>query len=226
MSISNAKIFADANALGEFAAQLTAKAAAKAIAERGAFHLVLAGGNTPRLCYEKLCGMDVDWSRVHIWFGDERCLPVGDSGRNDHMADETLLSHVAIPVAQIYRIPAESGPEKAADFYAALLARAPRMDMVHLGMGEDGHTASLFPAHETLADTRLAVPEFNSPKMPPERVSMGFKVLNAARRKLILAAGSGKHDAIKRIKAGQSLPVSMIEEATWLLDRAAAGADL
>jgi len=223
MSVLNARIFPDANALGQCAAELTAKAASEAIAARGAFHLVLAGGNTPRICYEKLRDMDVDWSGLHIWLGDERCLPVGDVERNDHMADETLLSHVAIPAAQIHRMPAELGPEKAAEIYAALLAAAPCMDMIHLGMGEDGHTASLFPGHATLSDARLAVPEFNSPKMPPERVSMGFSVLNAARQKLILAAGAGKHSAIKRIKSGQSLPVGMIESALWLLDNAAAG---
>ncbi len=223
MSVLNAQIFADADALGGFAALVTAQAAAEAIAARGVFHLVLAGGNTPRLCYEKLRDMHVDWSRVHIWFGDERCLPVGDAERNDRMADETLLSHVAIPESHIHRMQAELGPEIAAEKYAILLAGAPVMDMLHLGMGEDGHTASLFPGHTTLIDERLAVPEFNSPKPPAERVSMGLPILNAARQKLILAAGAGKSDALKRIRAGEKLPVAMIEDALWLLDRSAAG---
>jgi len=222
VSVLNAQIFADADELGQCAAELTAKAAAEAIAARGVFHLVLAGGNTPRMCYEKLRDMHVDWSRVHIWFGDERCLPVGDAERNDRMADETLLSHVAIPESQIHRMQAELGPEIAAEKYAALLADAPVMDMVHLGMGEDGHTASLFPGHATLADDRLAVPEFNSPKPPPARVSMGLRTLNAARQKLILAAGAGKSDALKRIRAGEKLPVAMVKDALWLLDCAAA----
>ncbi|MDX8391720.1 MAG: 6-phosphogluconolactonase [Mariprofundaceae bacterium] len=219
----NAKVFADADALGLFAAELTAKTAAQAIAARGVFHLVLAGGNTPRICYQKLREMDVDWSRVQIWFGDERCLPIGDSDRNDTMADETLLSHVTIPSAQVHRMHAELGPDKAAEAYTSLLHDAPAMDMVHLGMGEDGHTASLFPGHATLADAGLAVTEFDSPKMPPERVSMGLTVLNAARQKLILAAGAGKYDVLKRIRAGEMLPVAMIEDALWFIDQAASG---
>ncbi|MDQ6986353.1 MAG: 6-phosphogluconolactonase [Mariprofundaceae bacterium] len=223
MSLLNAQVFADADELGQFAAQLTTKAAREAIAARGVFHLVMAGGNTPRLCYEKLRDMDVDWSRTHIWFGDERCLPVGDAGRNDRMADETLLNYVDIPAAQVHRMQAELGPEQAAEKYAALLADAPVMDMVHLGMGEDGHTASLFPGHATLADDRLAIPEFDSQKAPPQRVSLGLNVLNAARQKLILAAGAGKSDALKRIQAGEKLPVAMIEDALWLLDRTVAG---
>jgi len=228
MSLLNTQIFADADELGQFAAQLTAKAAREAIAARGVFHLVLAGGNTPRICYEKLRDMDVDWSRTHIWFGDERCLPVGDAERNDRMADETLLNHVAVPANQIHRMQAELGPEQAAETYAALLADTPdmdmvRFDMVHLGMGEDGHTASLFPGHATLADDRLAIPEFDSPKAPPQRVSLGLKALNAARQKLILAAGAGKADALKRIQAGEKLPVAMIEDALWLVDQAAVG---
>lgn len=223
----NRRIFADAAGLGQAAAELTRDACAEAIAARGAFHLVLAGGNTPRYCYEILRTMPLDWSRVHIWLGDERCLPVGDKDRNDRMADEALLSHVAIPAAQIHRMAAELGPDEGARLYARELSEAPamgmlRFDMVHLGMGEDGHTASLFPGHDTLSDARLALPVFDSPKPPPERVSLGLPVLNAARRKLILAAGAGKRDPLARIARGERLPVAMIEDALWLLDREAA----
>jgi len=223
----NRRIFNDAAGLGRAAAELTRDACAEAIAERGAFHLVLAGGNTPRYCYEILRTMPLDWSRVHIWFGDERCLPVGDKDRNDRMADEALLSHVPIPEHQIHRMAAELGPEEGARLYAQELFDAPatgmlRFDMVHLGMGEDGHTASLFPGHDTLSDARLALPVFDSPKPPPERVSMGLSVLNAARRKLILAAGAGKRDPLARIAGGERLPVAMIEDALWLLDEDAA----
>ncbi len=217
------QVFAGANELGRAAAELTAQAAAGAIAVRGAFHLVLAGGNTPRHCYKMLRDMGVDWPHVHIWFGDERCLPVGDAERNDRMADEALLAHVAIPISQIHRMAAELGPEEGARLYAEELAIAPVMDMLHLGMGEDGHTASLFPGHATLSDARLALPVFNSPKPPPERVSMGLSVLNAARQKVILAAGAGKREPLARIGKGERLPVAMIEDALWLLDKAAAG---
>ncbi len=216
-------VFPDAGELGRAAAQLTAQACAEAIAARGVFHLVLAGGNTPRHCYEMLRDMDVDWSRVHIWFGDERCVPPGDAERNDRMADEALLAHVAIPASQIHRMPAEFGPEEGARLYAGLLADAPVMDMLHLGMGEDGHTASLFPGHPALTDERLAIPVFNSPKPPPERVSMGLSVINAARQVLILAAGAGKQEAIARIRGGERLPAGLVHNPQWFIDRDAAG---
>jgi len=216
------RIFANSSELAIYAAELTAQAAAEAIEVRGAFHLALAGGNTPQACYARLREMEVAWSQVHIWFGDERCLPVDHPERNDYMARKALLMHVPVPVDQIHCIPAELGPAAAARSYADLL-QGVVMDMLHLGMGEDGHTASLFPGHATLADSRLALAEFHSPKPPPERVSMGLVAINAARKKLILVAGSGKQDALKLIKAGRRLPVTMVENALWLVDREAAG---
>jgi len=217
------QVHADAQELGRAAAEMTVLACTAAIAARGVCHLGLAGGNTPRFCYEALRDMDVEWSRLHIWFGDERCLPSGDVGRNDRMADEALLRHVAIPQSRVHRMPAELGPEEGAKRYAVMLATAPAMDVLHLGMGEDGHTASLFPGNAALADARLAVPVFNSPKPPPERVSMGFSMLNAARQILILAAGVGKQDALARIRSGERLPVAMVQHPLWFIDRDAAG---
>jgi len=214
---------ADAEAVAQYAADAVVKAAAAAIAERGVFHWVLAGGTTPKRCYELLRDAEIDWANVHIWFGDERCLPVGDAERNDRMADEALLNHVPVPFAQIHRMDAERGSELAAERYAALLADAPVMDLVLLGIGEDGHTASLFPDNPALNDPRLAVPVFNSPKPPPERVSMGYAVLNAARRCLIMVAGKGKADAISRIRNGERLPVARVSGSEWLIDQDASG---
>jgi 6-phosphogluconolactonase len=218
----NLKIHDDAEALGKAAAGLTETAAREAMEARGIFHLVLAGGRTPRICYMHLRDMDIDWLKVHVWFGDERCLPVDDPGRNDRMADEVLLNHVSIPVNQIHRIQAELGPERAAEVYA-LLVGSTVMDMVHLGMGEDGHVASLFPGHPTLADPRPVVPVFDAPKPPPERVSLGFPVLNAARQKVFMVTGAGKRHALHRIMSGESLPAAMVQDALWLVDRRAAG---
>ncbi|MDQ7000164.1 MAG: 6-phosphogluconolactonase [Mariprofundus sp.] len=214
---------ADAEAVAQYAANAVAESAAAAISARGVFHWVLAGGTTPKRCYELLRDADIDWPNVHIWFGDERCLPVGDAERNDLMADEALLNHVPIPPVQINRIVAELGPEIAAERYSALLADAPAMDMVLLGMGEDGHTASLFPGNPALDDQRLAIPVYNAPKAPPERVSMGYAVLNAARRCLIMAVGKGKAEAISRIRHGEYLPVARVENSEWLIDREAGG---
>jgi len=216
----------DAEAVAQYAANAVVEAAAAAISKRGVFHWVLAGGTTPKRCYELLRDADIDWPKVHIWFGDERCLPVGDVERNDLMADEALLSHVPIPSSQIHRMDAELGPEVAAARYDALLANAPTMDLILLGIGEDGHTASLFPDNPGLDDHRLAVPVYNSPKPPSERVSMGYAVFNAAQRCLIMVAGKGKADAISRILAGESLPVARVSGSEWLIDQDASGSSV
>ncbi|HCS13219.1 MAG: 6-phosphogluconolactonase [Zetaproteobacteria bacterium CG06_land_8_20_14_3_00_59_53] len=217
------EIFADAMALARVAAEWTVKACNQAIAERGVCHLVLAGGTSPRQCYEVMRGMQLDWSRMHIWFGDERCVPADHPDRNDCMADEALLSHVAIPHVQIHRMHAELGPEEGARLYAAELACVGRMDVVHLGMGEDGHTCSLFPGKPSLNDGRLAFGVSDSPKPPPERVTVGYAVLNAACHVLVLSAGKGKQEAIARIRAGEQLPVARVKNAIWYIDRDAAG---
>jgi len=214
---------ADAEAVSQFAADAVVKAAASAIAERGVFHWVLAGGTTPKRCYELLRDAEMDWPKVHVWFGDERCRPVGDAERNDLMADEALLNHVPIPPAQIHRMHAELGPEIAAERYCELLADAPVMDLILLGIGEDGHTASLFPGNPGLDDPHLVIPVYNSPKLPSERVSMGYAVLNTARRCLIMVAGKGKADAISRIRNGERLPVARVSGSEWLIDQDASG---
>jgi len=216
-------VFPNADALATEVARQAVHACEQAIADRGVFHWVLAGGNTPKKCYELLCDTELNWSRVHVWFGDERCLPVGDAERNDVMADAALLSHVPIPSTQIHRIPAELGPEQASDDYAALLADAPPMDLVLLGMGEDGHTASLFPGNKALADERLAVPVFHAPKPPSERVSMSYSVLDQARIRIVMVAGDGKKDALKLVQRGESLPVARLAACEWYVDEAAAG---
>lgn len=213
------QLFENPDALAGYAAKRVAELCLDAVAKNGVCHLVLAGGATPKRCYELLRSMELPWGLLHIWFGDERCLPVGDVERNDTMADSALLSYVPVPFAQIHRIPAELGPEFAAEAYADLLAAAPVMDIVLLGMGEDGHTASLFPDNPALQDERLAVPVFNSPKPPPERVSIGYGVFNAARHRLILVAGKGKADALARIGAGEALPIAAIVDGEWLIDR-------
>jgi len=219
----NVQVFADAQTLASAAAEWTAQACREAIAARGVCHLVLAGGSSPKLCYEALRALDVDWSRVHIWFGDERCVPVGHIDRNDRMADEALLSHVSIPASQIHRMQAELGPVEGAAHYADALASIGPMDVLHLGMGEDGHTCSLFPGKDSLHDDRPAFGVSDSPKPPPERVTLGYSVLNKARASLILSAGTGKQEALARIKAGENLPVARVTGAIWFIDQDAAG---
>ena len=202
-------------------AQRIAELAAQAIAARGVFHVALAGGETPRRCYEKLRDLTIDWAHVQVYFGDERCLPAGDAQRNDQMAFDTLLKHVAIPPGNIHTIPAELGAREAAAHYAAVLADIERLDLTLLGMGEDGHTASLFPDNPAAASTASVVPVFNAPKPPAERVSLGMSTLNAARHRIFLVAGAGKRDALGRILREEPLPAAYVVAAEWHLDRAA-----
>lgn len=210
--------FPDADALAAAVASRIVAVASQSIMARGAFHWALAGGATPRRCYQLLRRMDMDWRHVHIWFGDERCLPVGDAGRNDSMADAALLRHIPVPPDQVHSISSELGPARAAASYAELLRRAPALDMALLGMGEDGHTASLFPGNPALEDKHLAVPVFDAPKPPSERVSMGYSALNGAARRIVMVAGAGKCDAFMRIVRGERLPAACLSESEWYVD--------
>ncbi len=216
-------VFPDAEGLAAAVADSIASCAEADVRTRGVFHLVLAGGRTPRRAYETLRAKSVPWQRVHVWFGDERCLPRGSPGRNDAMAAEALLRHVPLPAEQIHPIPAELGPDAAAAAYARELASVPVLDLVLLGLGEDGHTASLFPGHPALRDPRPVVPVHDAPKPPPERVSMGLSLLNSARRRLVMAAGEAKHAAVMRIRRGEDLPAARLAAAEWYVDAAAAG---
>ncbi len=184
-------------------------AAEIAIAKRGKFKLVLAGGSTPEKVYQLLSRSHADWSKWHIYYGDERCLPASDKDRNSTMATLAFLGKVAIPAAQIFTIPAELGPEQGALQYLATVAEALPFDMVLLGMGEDGHTASLFPGHPHSPE-ELTHAVYNSPKPPPERVSISAKALSNSSELIFLITGSNKQDAVKAWKQGDDLPVAHI----------------
>jgi len=200
-----------------------AKSAANQIAgalRGGARSLVLAGGTTPKRCYEILAGLDVEWGRVAVLFGDERCVPPDHPDSNYRMAREALLSRVA--PATVYRMPGELGPEEGAREYARVVESVAPLDFVLLGVGEDGHVASLFPGHPLLQAKGLTAGIRDSPKPPPERVTLTLGALRDARRVLILATGSGKADAVARARRGE-VPSGMIADARWLIDRDAAG---
>ena len=200
-----------------------AAAAAADIAEAlrdGARNLVLAGGTTPQRCYELMAHMDVDWGRVTILFGDERCVRPDHPDSNYRMARESLLDRVS--PATVHRMPAELGPDEGAGLYAHVVASVGQLDVVTLGVGEDGHTASLFPSHPALKATALVVGIRDSPKPPPQRVTLTLPALRSARRVIILATGAGKADAVAKAKRGE-VPSGMIAGARWLIDRAAAG---
>jgi 6-phosphogluconolactonase len=216
-------VFEDAEAVAAQTAQRILRAAALAIGERGRFRLVLAGGRTPEAAYRMLVDADTDWSRWEIYFGDERCLPADHAERNSLMAERAWLDSVAIPADNLHPIPAELGAEAAAEAYRTVVNDALPFDLVLLGIGEDGHTASLFPGQQHRAD-ELVHAVHNAPKAPPDRVSLSARALSEAREVLVLATGAAKQAAIRGWRSGEQLPIATIGQPACidvLLDRAA-----
>lgn len=192
--------------------------ARQAIAQRGRFSLVLAGGSTPRHTYELLCSTEQDWSAWALYYGDERCLPKGHPQRNSSMVELTGLAGRA---GGHYPIPAELGAETAAAIYAGTIEGVLPFDMVLLGMGGDGHTASLFPGQHWAC--RAVIPVHDAPKPPPDRVSLSPGSLRACREMLALIAGRSKREALREWRAGRHLPIAEVADvpqATVLLDHA------
>ncbi|MCF8014368.1 MAG: 6-phosphogluconolactonase [Chromatiaceae bacterium] len=223
---TNVVLFDDKAAVAQAAAGAILAAADAAIARHGRFRLCLAGGTTPTAAYALLADADADWSRWWIYHGDERCLPIADPERNSLAADQAWLNRVSVPRGQVFAIPAELGAEVAAEAYEPFVAAALPFDLVLLGMGEDGHTASLFPGRK-VPDDRLAMPVHDSPKPPPDRVSLTTRALSQSEQLLILVTGSGKADAIRSWSAGEPLPVAQVATAAQsrvLIDGAAAAA--
>jgi 6-phosphogluconolactonase len=180
--------------------------------------VVLAGGSTPHRMYQ-LLQPGPAWARVTALFGDERCVPPEDPESNYRMAFADLLSRVH--PANVHRMPGELGAEEAARRYEEVVARYSPLDVVLLGMGPDGHTASLFPGAPELAAQGLVAPVHNAPKPPPDRVTLTLPALRAARRVVFLVTGADKADAVLLASRGE-VPSGMIPGAEYLLDRAAA----
>lgn len=202
-------VFEDPALVAAEAARRVLSAARQAIAARGVFRIVLAGGRTPLHAYRLLSEAEADWSGWQIYFSDERCLPPDHRDRNSKSAALAWLDRVRIPAANIHPIPAELGAEAAADAYRHQVQAALPFDLVTLGMGEDGHTASLFPGqgHPTGQPT---LPVHGAPKPPPDRVSLSAQALSDARGVMILVTGAGKRQAVAAWKAGEPLPVATI----------------
>jgi 6-phosphogluconolactonase len=206
---------ADELLLQQVAIETILVSAAQAIHKRGQFHLVLAGGNTPRGIYRGLCSAHTDWSAWHIYFGDERCVPPTDPARNSHMAAKAWLGHVPIPALQVHVIPGELGAIEAARNYAETLRSVGDFDLVLLGLGEDGHTASLFPGHEwgTVPGSPDTLAVFDAPKPPPQRVSLSAARLSRARQVIFLVSGESKHRAVAEWRVGKDIPARAIMSA-------------
>ncbi len=207
-----------------------AKAAANFIAQKideclrhqSRCRIALPGGNTPVLCLQKLSRLDLSWDQIEWYMGDERCLPIGHVERNDTMVSKILFNGQDPLKKHFFPIKAELGAEKAAKDYRAQIEAFDALDIVILGMGEDGHTASLFPNNNALTKQDSVVAVFNAPKPPEERVSLGLNTLIKAKCRIVLAPGEGKKEALKKLTKGEKLPISLIGPKHWFLDHVAA----
>lgn len=203
-------------------------------------HIGLTGGTVARIVHREIARLspasEVDWSRVVVWWGDERFVAPGDPERNSTQAREDLLDAVGVPAGHVIGVPstadADSVETAAAAYDGLLRSRDAELDVLMLGLGPDSHIASLFPGHPALdtAGDRLAVAVRDAPKPPPDRVSMTFAALNRARAVWFLVSGDGKADAVARTLAEPAPPIHEVpavgvqgrEETTWFLDRPAA----
>jgi 6-phosphogluconolactonase len=233
------KVYKDLEELSQAAAQLLLEAAQSATKTRGKFSLVLSGGNTPRRLYELLAEKpyrdQMPWSKTHVFWGDERCVPAGDERNNAHMARQILLDRVPIPDEQIHNMASTLPPIKAAEEYQNTLeayfsGQPPAFDFVLLGLGENGHTASLFPETAVLDEKRYWVSEVYVPNQQMWRVTLTAPILNQARKIVFLVEGASKALVLDQVVNGarhpKQLPAQLIQpqkgELLWLVDRAAA----
>ncbi len=235
-------VCSDLTDLSQQAASRFADVARQAVANQGQFNVCLSGGTTPRETYALLASEplrdEVPWPRVYIFWGDERCIPLDHPDNHYRMASDILLSKVPLPAQNVHRMRGEtSDPEEAASEYEALLRSffgltaedVPRFDLILLGMGADGHMASLFPGTGALVETQRLVVSNYVPKLGATRLTFTVRVLSHAHRIMFLVAGDSKADAVWTVLQGDDdqpkLPAQLVrpEKGTvlWLVDKAA-----
>ena len=246
MSRPTVVVHADAATVAQAVAARFVTRIVDAQAARGSASVVITGGTIVNDSLAAVAGSalrdTVDWSRLDLWWGDERFLPPGDPERNETQARSALLDSVPLDPSRVHAIPALGGayrrPEQAAEAYAEELARAarpedhgpvPTFDLVLLGMGPDGHVASLFPEHPALYEEGAVAGVRGAPKPPPERVTLTLSSINAARQVWVVATGEGKAKAVRLALSGAGpvqVPAAGVagRSTLWLLDRAAASA--
>ncbi len=217
--------------LAEAAASWTAERITGAVAARRACYLALAGGETPRGCYERLAGPPyrdrLPWASVFVYWSDERQVPLDDPASNYAMAKAALLDRVPIPAEQVF--PLVGDPTPALRRVPADAGGRPRFDVIHLGLGEDGHTASLFPGSPALHEAQaLVAAVHDAPKPPPDRLTLTLPVINAARAVLFMVQGASKREALARVRRRDpAVPATHVRpvdgELRFIVDRAAAG---
>jgi 6-phosphogluconolactonase len=236
------RIFAGLAAATDAALELVLSAAAEAVAERDSFSIALSGGNTPADLYRRLAAPPaverVRWPAVQVFFGDERCVPPGDPESNYGMVRRTLLAGAPVPAENVHRMAGELPPGVAAAMYEDELRNAfrlphdalPRFDLILLGMGPDGHTASLFPHTAALVERQRIVVANRVPQLNTDRLTLTLSVLNHARQVMFLVAGGDKADALAAVLEGPPAPERYPAQSVrptdgdliWLVDEAAA----
>lgn len=219
--MNNFKVYDNPETVAQAAADYLFQKINTCVDKKGLCHIVLPGGSTPARCLELLSKKSLPWGSIHWYPGDERCYPVGHTERNDTMIMAKLFSQKTQYESFFHPIPAELGPELGAKTYAILLNEINSMDIVILGMGEDGHTASLFPENPALEDKRSVVPVYDAPKAPDKRVSLGLTVLGNAEECIVIATGVNKQDALVKISKGTQLPITSVKPDVWFVDEAA-----
>ena len=233
----------DVDELNRRAAARLSDIAADAISRAGRFAVALSGGSTPKALYALLASPAyrdrLDWSRVHVFFGDERCVPPDHAESNYRMVEEALLSKIQITVRNIHRMDGEKEPGQAAEeyehelreFFALGPGQWPRFDLILLGLGEDGHTASLFPGSPVLDEQKRLVAAAYVEKLEAHRLTLTLPVINNAGEIIFLIAGAGKRPMVERLLGGSEadgeLPAARVRPVggrlTWLISRDAAG---
>lgn len=221
------RIVCDSKDLPAKAAERIALELTRGIAARGRASLALAGGTTPKATYEALAGLPLDWSVIDVFFGDERCVPAEHADSNYRMARLALFERIAIPSERVHRMRGElADRDAAARSYEAELPD--RLDVVVLGIGEDAHTASLFPGAAALREETRRVLPVTGPKPPPERLSLTPPALRAAHVRVVLGSGAGKAEPVRRAFAEPldivATPIQLARDGVWFLDVAAASA--
>lgn len=235
---SRIEVWPNSHALIMRAAELFTETARQSVAERDSFKVALAGGSTPHALYNLLAGEiyapRMPWAETHVFWGDERCVPPSSDESNYRMAHEAMLARVPVPFAQIHRMRGEIEPAEAAREYTRLLEEnfegPPRFDLILLGMGEDAHTASLFPRSAALLDTEHLVAAPYVEKLKAYRLTLTLRVINAAASVIFLVAGENKAEALRAVLEeegrGQDYPAQLVSpargELLWLVDEAAA----
>lgn len=238
MNAASLRVLPDATAVTTALAQTFAESAREAVAQRDAFAVALSGGTTPKAAYRLLASepfrSQIDWSKVCIYFGDERCVPPDDPASNYLMAYEALLGSVPIPSEHVFRMRGEAEPGIAANEYASLLRTNlgghPILDLVLLGLGEDGHTASLFPGSVLEPGDASLVRAVYSTSQAMWRITMTPEVINAGRSVVFAADGEAKATALRAVLEGPRdvtrWPAQIVQPSsgrlTWLVDEAAA----